>query len=124
MPDTRRALGTFGESVATAYLVRQGYTIVVRGWRCPRGEIDIVAQHDNELVFVEVRTKRGTAHGTPEESITPAKQARLGALALAYLDAHGIYADSRWRVDVIAVVVDHAGRVARLTQIEHAVGEG
>ncbi len=123
MPDTRRALGSFGEAAATAHLVQQGYSIIVRGWRCARGELDIVAQQGATFVFVEVRTKRGNAQSSPEESITPTKQARLVALALAYLDAHAINADSSWRIDVIAVVIDRAGRIIRLTQIEHAVGE-
>ena len=123
MPDTRRALGAFGEAAATAHLIRQGYTIVARGWRCPGGEIDIVAQQGDALAFVEVRTKRGITHGTPEESITPSKQARLVALAHTYLNAHDIDSDSVWRIDVIAVVVDSAGRIARLTHIENAVGE-
>ena len=123
MPDTRRALGSFGEAAATAHLARQGYTILARGWRCSSGELDIVAQQDATLVFVEVRTKRGNAQTSPEESITPTKQARLVALALAYLEAHQIDADSSWRIDVIAVVIDRAGRIARLTHIEHAVGE-
>jgi len=123
MPDTRRALGAFGEAAAAAQLARQGYDLLERGWRCRLGEIDIVARRGDELVFVEVRAKRGTAQGSPEESITPAKQARLAALAHAYLDAHQIAPESAWRIDVVAVVIDHTGRVARLTHIEHAVGE-
>ena len=123
MPDTRRALGSFGEAAATAHLARQGYSIVVRGWRCSQGELDIVAQQGTTLVFVEVRTKRGNAQSSPEESITLTKQARLISLALTYLDAHTIDANSSWRIDVISVVIDRAGRIARLTHIEHAVGE-
>lgn len=123
MPNTRRALGSFGETAAAAHLNRHGYSIVARGWRCAVGELDLVAQHDQQLVFVEVRTRRGSSLVSPEESITPTKQARLIALAHAYLDVHNLSADSAWRIDVIAVVIDQAGRIARLTHLQDAVGE-
>jgi putative endonuclease len=121
MPDTRRALGSFGEDVAAAHLLRLGYELVARGWRCGTGELDLVARKGDQLVFVEVRTRRGAEAGTPEESVTAAKQARLAALAHAYVDANDVPADASWRIDVIAVVVGRAGRVARLTHIEHAI---
>ena len=85
--------------------------------------VDVAFHHAGQVVFVEVRTRRGTEQGTPEESITPAKQARLVALAYAYLDAHKLPAESPWRIDVVAVVVDRAGRVARLTHLADAVEE-
>lgn len=120
MPDTRRSLGAFGENAAAAHLSREGYGIVARGWRCAAGELDIVATQGEQLVFVEVRTRRGT-HAYPEESITHTKQTRLIALAYAYLAAHDLPADALWRIDIIAVVVDHAGRIARLTHLQNAV---
>ncbi|MBC8077978.1 MAG: YraN family protein [Chloroflexales bacterium] len=120
MLNARQALGKFGEDAATAYLERLGYGIVARGWRCRTGEVDIVARRGEQLVFVEVRARRGTAT-TPEESITAKKQARLVRLAYAYLDAHAISPESNWRIDVMAVVVSAAGRITRLTHIESAI---
>jgi putative endonuclease len=120
--NARQALGKFGEDAAAAYLQRQGYVIVERGWRCPIGELDIVARRGLQLVFVEVRARRGLATA-PEETITPRKRARLAQLAYTYLDAHTLALDGSWRIDVVAVVVGADGRVLRLTHLESAVGE-
>jgi putative endonuclease len=119
--DTRRRLGNFGESVAAAYLRRAGYTVLARQWRCATGEIDLVAQQGEQLVFVEVRTRRGTTHGSAEESVTTAKQARLIALAYEYLAAFPADGEPPWRIDVIALTIDGAGRVRHLNHIPHAV---
>jgi putative endonuclease len=120
---TRRNLGDFGESAAAGYLARQGYVLIARKWRCAAGEIDLVARQSEQLVFVEVRTRRGTAFGTPEESITPSKQARLIALAYAYLAASALDAAIEWRIDIITIQVDRAGRIERLNHIPNAIGE-
>jgi putative endonuclease len=118
---TRRKLGTFGESAAAAHLLRQGYELIARQWRCSAGEMDLVARQDDVLVFVEVRTRSGNAYGSPEESVTAAKQTRLVALAYAYLDACHLDDSTPWRIDVIAVEVDRTGRVSRLNHIVNAI---
>lgn len=84
----RRDLGAFGERVAAAHLEAKGYRIRARNFRCREGEIDIVAEDGETLVFVEVRTRRGNALGTPAESVTVAKQRRLLTVARAYLQEH------------------------------------
>lgn len=119
----RRSLGNFGESAATAYLMRQGYTILQRNWRCRSGEIDIIAQRGDELVFVEVRTRRNATFGSAEESLTPSKQRRLITLASTYVQDYLPDECPPWRIDLIAVEVDHAGRVARLNHIPYAIEE-
>ncbi len=118
---TRRRLGDFGEAAAAAHLLRHGYTIVARQWRCNRGEIDIVARQSHELVFVEVRTRRGAACGSPEESLTPTKQARLIDLAHTYLAQHDSDQETPWRIDVIVIEIDRSGRVSRLDHIVNAI---
>ncbi len=120
MGDHRRRLGRRGEEIAAAYLQQQGYFILARNWRCPAGELDIVAREGETLAFVEVRTRRGDRYGTPEESITPAKQAKLVELAQTYLQENGL-ADENWRIDVVAVEMDRRGRVKRLNLIRNAV---
>jgi putative endonuclease len=119
---TRRRLGNFGEAAAAAHLAQQGYELLERQWHISTGEIDLIARHDGQLVFVEVRTRSSSSYGSPEESITAAKQARLIALAYAYLEAHSLLDATPWRIDVVAVEVDqHSGRISRLEHVVNAV---
>lgn len=101
MTPSRRKIGRRGEEQVARYLTAQGYTILARNWRCTQGELDIVAQGEEALVLVEVRTRRTAALGPPEESVTPAKQARLRALAEAAVQAWGW--QGPWRIDIAAV---------------------
>ena len=101
-------------------LTRRGYVVRERNWRCPEGELDMVAEQGEMLVFVEVRTRRGDRFGTPEESITLAKRAHLIAAAQAYLQAHSLQ-DRDWRIDVVAVEMSAQGRLWRVDVIENAI---
>jgi putative endonuclease len=117
--DGRQQTGRQGEEIATAYLAGQGYTIVQRNWRCALGELDIIAEAQQTLIFVEVRSRRSQRFGPAEESITPAKQLRLIELAQTYLqEAAGV--DRAWRIDVITVRWE-AGR-PQINHLENAVG--
>ncbi len=117
--DDRRGLGRRGEELAARHLTARGYQIVARNWRCEAGELDLVALDGDCLAFVEVRARRGGALGSPEESVTPAKQSRLIALAEAYVQAHDW--PGQWRIDVVAVEMDGRGRVLRVDHYENAV---
>ena len=118
----RREVGILGEKLARDFLEKRGYSIWQTNYRCPEGEIDIVAEHEDCLVFVEVRTKRSLAFGSPEESITPAKMERLRTVAAHYLQAHDNLPAS-WRIDVVAVELDRRNSISRIELIENAVGE-
>ena len=119
MRTARQGLGRTGERLAADELTRRGLTVVDRNWRCQTGEIDLIIRDGECLAIVEVRTRRGQGCGTPEESITPAKRERLIALAQAYVAA----VDWRgpWRIDVVAVEMDNAGRLLRVTHLPSAV---
>lgn len=119
MCDDRRGLGRRGEELAVRHLAARGYEILARNWRCTAGELDLVTQDGQCLVFVEVRTRRGQALGSPEESITAAKQERLIALGETYVQAHEWAGD--WRIDVVAVEMDRRGRLLRVDHYENAV---
>ncbi len=123
MPSARAILGRLGEDAAARHLAATGYTLVARNWRCASGELDLVARQGDQMVFVEVRTRRGS-QTHPEASVGSIKARRLTMLAYTYLECAGLSAESAWRIDVIAVEIDFAGRVTRLEQIEYAVGEG
>jgi len=118
--DPRRSLGRAGEDLAVAELHQRRYAIRDRNWRCPEGEMDIIAEHGGWLVFVEVRTRRGRNLGTPEESITPAKRATLIRVAHSYL-AEMDWPDTNWRIDVVAVEFTPNGKLIRIDVYENAV---
>jgi putative endonuclease len=116
----RKALGELGERWARKHLEQNGYHIRETNYRCREGEIDIVAEHEGCLVFVEVRTKTGSGFGTPEESVTVAKQEKLVSVAMSYLQAHEDL-PSEWRIDVVAIEVSPKGQVVRTELIQNAV---
>lgn len=96
--------GRAGEERAAAHLRSHGYTVLDRNWRCPQGEIDIVAARGGELVVVEVKSRRSDAFGHPLEAIDERKGARLWRLAVAWMAAHPDQARGRrLRVDAIAL---------------------
>jgi putative endonuclease len=125
--DARAKLGRRGEELAVAELTRRGYEIVARNWRCQAGEVDVVARQtqrsqppsrgrarqDEVWTFFEVRTRRGREFGTPEESLTPAKQRRMVDVALTYLAEHDLN-DVDWRLGLVAVEMDQTGHLLRI----------
>jgi len=116
----RQEVGKLGEKMAQKFLKKRGYRVRETNFHCRGGEIDIVAQQRDYLVFIEVRTKRSLDFGTPEESITQAKKEKLIALALTYIDTHQNL-PSLWRIDVVAIEVDDKGKAKRIELIENAI---
>lgn len=99
---TTKARGDVGEGMAAKFLEQKGFRILQRNYRFDRGEIDIVAEDHGEIVFVEVKSRRTQAFGSPEDAVTPQKEAYLKRTAEGYLFEHGL--DGRpCRFDVIAV---------------------
>ncbi len=118
---TKKEVGALGEKLAREFIKKKGYRILESNHRDGRlGEIDIIAMHKKELVFLEVRTKTSNSFGTPEESITPAKQEKLAALAEHYIQTHSGLPES-WRVDVVAVELDQQGKTRRIEIVENAL---
>jgi putative endonuclease len=124
MADPRHSLGQRAEDYVAASLRRGGYTLRARNWRHPElGEIDIVAQRHDVIVFVEVRARRGPVNAAVEwalASVDARKRARLMALAEAYRAAHDVETDVTWRIDVVAVGVQ--GGTMAMEVIQGAVG--
>ncbi len=117
VPTPRARLGSWGEQLAGRFLQEQGYRILATNYRCAHGEVDIVAQEGEELVFVEVRTRRAGMFGGPEESLTQRKLQRLLATCQHYVQQHG-QEETAWRVDLISVYLEQ-GRDRRLKRIRH-----
>jgi len=116
----RQEVGKLGEKTAQKFLKKRGYRIRETGFRCRHGEIDIIAQQKDYLIFVEVRTKSNLDFGTPEESITQTKKERLIASALTYTTTHQKL-PLLWRIDVVAIEIDDKGKTKRIELIENAV---
>lgn len=101
-------LGEYGERLAAEHLLADGMTLLDRRWRCPIGELDLVALDGRCLVVCEVKTRRSTATGAPVEAVTAAKLLRLRRLTAAWLEAHRTtYPDVR--IDVVGVLVPRDG---------------
>ena len=118
----RQGLGRTGERLAAESLERQGYRILERNFRCRYGEIDLVAEHEGDLVFVEVKTRRGTAYGRPEEAVNLRKQRKIIQVALFYLDLHAC-SERSWRIDVVAIQMSASGKLEEIRTYAHAVTE-
>jgi putative endonuclease len=106
--------GAQAEDLACAHLERAGLKLLARNYRCPQGEIDLVMDDRDALVFVEVRYRRTNDFGTPAETVDRRKQARLQAAAGHYLLTHS--ADRACRFDVVAV----SGRDVRIDWLRDA----
>ena len=116
----RQNLGRLGERLASDALEARGYRIIERNFRCRSGEIDLVAEEGQDLVFVEVKTRRGTAFGLPEEAVNNRKALKLQEVACSYLDQHNL-PDCSWRIDVVAVQFSPAGKLEEIRVYQHAI---
>ena len=105
-------LGSRGESFTVRYLEIRGFTILDRNWRIKEGEIDIVAlSPENEIAFVEVKTRSTYDYGDPLESISSEKLHRLQRLALAWLATHQRLGNL-YRIDVAGVLLGRSGELS------------
>ena len=120
MTDRRQSIGRRAEAIARARLREMGYRVLESNYRTRRGEIDLVASHEGEYVFVEVRSKSARSAGQPEESITPRKRDHLVAAAQEYLQAHRAD-DANWRIDLVAIEFGPNGVVARFDVLRNSV---
>lgn len=120
MTCARRRLGQAGERLAEQRLVASGFELLERNWRAGRsGEIDLIARDGDCLVIVEVRTRRGQAFGSAEESVTPRKQAQLQSLAAAYCAQAGW--EGPVRIDVVALTLSLQGELTEVRHIKDAI---
>ncbi|MBD3184020.1 YraN family protein [Candidatus Poribacteria bacterium] len=119
MLNLRKRLGEKGESVAAKFLKRKGYSIIEKNFSCKLGEIDIIAEKDNTIIFTEVRTKNTDEFGTPQESITPNKIKHISRVALYYIKANKLFKRS-CRFDVIAVNYANNFKKPSVEHIENA----
>lgn len=100
----QKRIGHKGEHIAAEYLRDKGYRILEQNYHTRFGEIDLVAQEGDSLVFVEVKTRTNMEFGLPEASVTPAKLEKIENAILLWLQDHPDSHDV-WRIDVIAILL-------------------
>src|SRR5205085_1315248 len=114
MTRERQAVGRYGENVAAQYLTEQGLEVLERNWRCRHGEVDLILRDADDVVFCEVKTRRGTAFGSPAEAVVRAKALRLRRLVPCWLAESGAH-PREIRFDVVEVLPQRRGR----SRVEH-----
>lgn len=117
MSAARQQFGVLGEQIAERWLRRSGWRIVQRRFRSGHRDIDLVAERDGTVVFVEVKARRGARFGQPIEAVNWRKQKELAKSARVWIDRHGRSAEA-YRFDVIGVLVD--GTRVRVRHVENA----
>ena len=108
--------GQEGEELAATFLSQKGYTVLEQNWRFGREEIDILAQKEDTLVVVEVKTRSGSFFGEPEEFVNRQKQKNLIKAANAYIDKNDL--DLEVRFDIIGVIL--TGKSHSINHVEDA----
>lgn len=124
MSSGNRRLGEWGERQARLHLEGKGYVLLATNFRCRAGEIDIVAEQGDQLVFVEVKARRGDAYGTAEESISSARAERLAEVAEEFIRTGrgGEFSSgTQWRIDLVCLNMDRGGKLFAINHIENAV---
>jgi putative endonuclease len=120
-PKTKQELARIGEDHAARFLRSKGYRLRERNFRTRGGEVDIVAEHDDTLVFAEVKARSSDEFGEPREAVTTWKQQRIVRAARSYL-ANREGRERLTRFDVVEVFVTPDGRVRKIDVIEGAFG--
>lgn len=111
------ALGRKGEELAEGYLKKEGYRILRKNYRCPLGEIDLVAKDRSETVFIEIKTRSSVEFGEPEEAIGHRKKRKLFQVAQYFLKETGLE-DLEIRFDAISILLGERGRLEELRHLQ------
>jgi putative endonuclease len=107
--------GAKGEEIAVNFLVTNRYSILERNWRSGKKEIDIIAQKEDLVIFIEVKTRKDFSFGYPEEAVTPQKERFLKAAADAYIEANPQF--QKFRFDIISILLNQ-GKVKEIKHFE------
>jgi putative endonuclease len=113
----RKELGAKGEEIALRYLKSRGYRILERNYRIKFGEIDIIAEQGDNLVFIEVKTRSDNHFGSPFESVTTQKQKQLSKVALEYISKQDWH-NRPARFDVVGIELQEGENTFQNAAIE------
>ncbi len=99
-----KEIGSKGEDLATDFLITKGYEILERNWRFKRAEIDIIARHEEKLIFIEVKTRSYSYYGEPESFVDNKKKRLIADAASQYMKK--INYDWAIRFDIIGILIE------------------
>lgn len=102
----KQTIGNAGEEMAAKYYEDKGFYIAAKNFHSPFGEIDVIAENETEVVFVEVKVRRNTAGYDPKEAVTPSKIEKIRKTAEHYIYKSHIYNTLQPRFDVAEIVLD------------------
>lgn len=115
----RIATGNLGEDIATQYLIKNNYKILVRNWRHKLGELDIICQQADRIIFIEVKAmQKDSIYGHPLDKVNYYKLKKLQQLAELFLIKEKYSEDQEWQIDVISIELDYKIRKARLEHLK------
>jgi putative endonuclease len=114
----KQIIGKKGEDLTGKFFSDQGYTVVDRNYHTPYGELDLVIRDTHDLIFVEVKTRTNLAFGYGETAISDGKLTHLVESAEYYLAQNNLQ-DEKWRIDVVAILLDQDGSIANLEWFEN-----
>ncbi|MDD5731549.1 MAG: YraN family protein [Patescibacteria group bacterium] len=114
----KRIFGDRGENITCGYLVNRGYKIIKRNYRCKFGEIDIIAKKNNDLIFVEVKTRKNNYFGEPQEAVDYRKLERINMAMDCFLNYYKIGDEHNLRIDVVEVIFDDLNGRYTINHIE------
>ncbi len=119
----KREFGDYGEKVAEKYLSSKGYKILERNYQKPWGEIDLIFDNKDEIIFCEVKTRdsKNSTDYLPEYSINRKKIKNLTKICETYLNDRKYNSDQKWRIDVLAISIDKIAKRAKINHIENAI---
>lgn len=120
LPLNRKNLGVLGEESACQYLVKNNYAIIEQNFRCPSGEIDIIAREKDTVIFVEVKSQYEYTPIRPERKVDARKQKKLLHLARYYRRLH-LTPETPCRIDVITVILTHDNKPSRIIHYKRAI---
>ncbi len=115
-------IGRLGEDIAAKFLKKQGYIILCQNWRCSFGEIDIVAQEKDFIIFIEIKTRGNLEFGPGYLSVGRAKQNKLIKLAQAFFKRYSL-SDKPCRIDIVSIDLDRDNKPVKIELIRDAFWE-
>ncbi len=120
MTKERIELGKRGEGIATRFLEDKGYKILERNYKSKLGEIDIIAQEDKTICFIEVKTRKTHTTVSPQESVNQDKQYQLSKTALTFLKTRSLLSLAHCRFDVVSIILNEDKTLEKITLIKNA----